>query len=1678
MRQRAEVAYEAGQYLEAMADYERLVSLYPEEACLHGRLAGCAIREPGRLSLVRRHLRIAIRKGCSDPDLGYYQARLAQLEYDFERAHDLYTAYLVSGGKRARFRLEAERGAVDCAQVGWSPDEAVSLEVFERIPADPEAAFRYYNPDVEGLRLIATPNDLRSKADLKVEQGSMALHDGDTVLVFASLGKKGMQGWDLWKVSVRTGAFSDPISLGPAVNTAYDERDAYLSKDGMLYFSSNRPGGLGGFDLYAVACGLDGMPTGTPYRLPYPINSVNDDVFFIPESDGGAWMASDRASVAGKVHAYRIGIGDGVMATGSVAWSADEVQEEGLNLRVFSGGEEVAADVIDGEGSHLKFDGGESVRIVLEDADGHVVSEAFGEGEGAWELKKGVTGWELVAKAEVAADWAVLSDLQVGSGIARSAGATEVADDSSPALEAGSGWSDWLSERMVTLDEPMADAGEEGAVEDVAGLSEESGPANQVVEAVSGPDAEGPNEEGVIEESLVQGDSVAEEVGERAAEWPVEWNLQDARSLADETPASPVVVEALLEAYPDVVFEVWEEKARQVLSLEREFLDEPDFSRAGELYDLLEQMETWSPEEDRISPRLRDGVALEDIRDMLDEWSRAVQSATKASLARVAGEAALAFRRDRLAARELWDEGGQDITQLKLQWSNWRDTQRGIETEDGIPVELTDEEGEVLFRDWSAVLETSNEVWSKKERSGWRGAWFDREVDYLDRSQVIWEESVNQAGLGTDESEVSPAADGPRDLPPGAVTSGEVDEGGEAQMEGASEEATVDSGDASEGFEVEPAADAADMERVTVEPEGAQFIAVLFPLTPEIVQGDREAEEGRMEKVQEAQSDVELAWVEAVTVSKQVARAWDRLGARLDGEGMPIITSGEDWMRLDKEVRDAHQALLKSTLDELDLQLQLAERERKALMLDWDEREGQVPAELEGLHARAMRADERLRMLESESRVAKGASGFTLLMELKEAMLASGMAWEVWEREWASQIEMSPGGLDLASGEEMETAADQEAGGADVAAVAGSTQVQEDGSGVDGLAEELEVGGADARGADDQEMSPASDDAGGTELERTEESVEEGTREGAGILTDSPETQAVEGEEGEPELADAVASETPSNEGLAVILPGRPVRELERLVAALEKMEASTEQQAKNWSSDEDEMLQAWMERKEIWRDRPSSNSGRAERMAWDKRRFFNERRLRRIAEAIDVDAMERRLLEGEEGVVGDVDLTESEGSLEDVVLETEAPVFPPGSAEVIEADEADEADEAAPVAEADSRQEADAAVFGVILPSAEVVGSSSGSRSRTGLTLRPIEREALERAILSNPSALEVGLVESAESRFDDARGAPVAEGVEYKVQVGAFRKALPAALFAAFDPMWAQRLPNGITRYMAGSFDAYDPAIQARNAIRALGYEDAFVVRFKDGERVTGARPDAPELAAERARTGGGEPSVRPAGRVDDVAGTVGSDPGVAEAEAPARKEDIPTWEGIAGRVYSVQVGAFRGVPDAAALAALGTLTREDAGADGWLRLFSGRFETEQEAQDHKEELKGDGRQDAFIVVYINGRRIPLSAAATTSISPLPRTLDDVQPADPASPSSAGTAGAWHVELGVFTSTIPVRLANAILDAPLDWEIQSMREDGRTRYRTKGTDEDVARTWQAAARAAGFTNARLVRE
>lgn len=87
-------------------------------------------------------------------------------------------------------------------------------------------------------------------------------------IVFASDRPGGFGGYDLYYSFIDMGQWSVPINFGERINTEYDEfrpvtMQADIFQNDMMIFSSNRPGGLGGFDLYYV--GIDKI---TPYEYP------------------------------------------------------------------------------------------------------------------------------------------------------------------------------------------------------------------------------------------------------------------------------------------------------------------------------------------------------------------------------------------------------------------------------------------------------------------------------------------------------------------------------------------------------------------------------------------------------------------------------------------------------------------------------------------------------------------------------------------------------------------------------------------------------------------------------------------------------------------------------------------------------------------------------------------------------------------------------------------------------------------------------------------------------------------------------------------------------------------------------------------------------------------------------------------------------------------------------------------------------------------------------------------------------------------------------------------------------------------------------------------------------------------------------------------------------------------
>lgn len=127
------------------------------------------------------------------------------------------------------------------------------------------------------------------KYDKGYQSGATMAHDGKTLLLYMST-QRGSALNDIFVSFIeKDGTWSEPKSLGKKINLPdYNELTPYLASDGVtLYFSSDRPGGLGDNDIWMTKR-LDNswQKWSDPVNLGEPINTPDWDAFFTLDAGG------------------------------------------------------------------------------------------------------------------------------------------------------------------------------------------------------------------------------------------------------------------------------------------------------------------------------------------------------------------------------------------------------------------------------------------------------------------------------------------------------------------------------------------------------------------------------------------------------------------------------------------------------------------------------------------------------------------------------------------------------------------------------------------------------------------------------------------------------------------------------------------------------------------------------------------------------------------------------------------------------------------------------------------------------------------------------------------------------------------------------------------------------------------------------------------------------------------------------------------------------------------------------------------------------------------------------------------------------------------------------------------------------------------------------------------------
>jgi outer membrane protein OmpA-like peptidoglycan-associated protein len=130
------------------------------------------------------------------------------------------------------------------------------------------------------------PKPVQGKINTKYNEPSICFSSDGNFLFFTSSRKEGRGGLDIYFCKKdKKGKWSDPVNLGSAINTEYEEDCPYFEvKDSTLYFSSNGHQNIGGYDIYKSK--LNNGVWSKPENLGVPVNTTDDDIYFVISGDG------------------------------------------------------------------------------------------------------------------------------------------------------------------------------------------------------------------------------------------------------------------------------------------------------------------------------------------------------------------------------------------------------------------------------------------------------------------------------------------------------------------------------------------------------------------------------------------------------------------------------------------------------------------------------------------------------------------------------------------------------------------------------------------------------------------------------------------------------------------------------------------------------------------------------------------------------------------------------------------------------------------------------------------------------------------------------------------------------------------------------------------------------------------------------------------------------------------------------------------------------------------------------------------------------------------------------------------------------------------------------------------------------------------------------------------------
>ena len=301
-------------------------------------MVGDAYRQSNRIVESIPFYQAALKAGTPDEIVNLYVAQGLKVEQRYDEAKDVLSGYLPRA-KSEKVQELAQReldnlNKIDALEKDSSYYRVKNLADINTPQAEYSPVysnqFLYFTTNRDGgkiYRTTGTPfTDIYRVATrganvnlstlnaldpiinhLDTNEGSVAISPDGTSMIFAKGNDGKANGYsevNLFFTRYRNGQWSTPVPLSINEAESWDSTPAFSPDGTSLYFSSTRPGGYGGADLYVAKVNRRGRWVDVRNLGP-EINTAGDEVFPFVSEDGSLYFSSDGHPGFGKLDLFQ-----------------------------------------------------------------------------------------------------------------------------------------------------------------------------------------------------------------------------------------------------------------------------------------------------------------------------------------------------------------------------------------------------------------------------------------------------------------------------------------------------------------------------------------------------------------------------------------------------------------------------------------------------------------------------------------------------------------------------------------------------------------------------------------------------------------------------------------------------------------------------------------------------------------------------------------------------------------------------------------------------------------------------------------------------------------------------------------------------------------------------------------------------------------------------------------------------------------------------------------------------------------------------------------------------------------------------------------------------------------------------------------------------------------------------